>query len=67
MTNPPWPDPRPETFWDYIRELNEKKKLLFFTTHIMEEAERAAHTVAIIDHGKIIARGSPQELAGQTA
>lgn len=53
--------------WDYIRELNEKEQItVFFTTHIMEEAERAAHTVAVIDHGKIIARGSPQELAGQT-
>ncbi len=53
--------------WNYIRELNEKEQItVFFTTHIMEEAERAAHTVAIIDHGKIIARGSPKDLAEQT-
>lgn len=53
--------------WEYIREQNEKERItVFFTTHIMEEAERAADRVAIIDHGKIIAQGSPQELTGQT-
>jgi len=53
--------------WEYIRELNKKERItVFFTTHIMEEAERAADRVAIIDHGKIIAQGSPQELTEQT-
>jgi ABC-2 type transport system ATP-binding protein len=32
----------------------------------MEEAERVAHRIAIIDHGKIIAQGTPQELKDQT-
>ncbi len=40
--------------------------IVFFTTHIMEEAERVANTVAVIDHGKIIAQASPQELQKQT-
>ena len=53
--------------WEYIRESNKKEQVtVFFTTHIMEEAEKAADTVAIIDHGKIIARGSPQELTERT-
>ena len=53
--------------WEYIKELNKKEGItIFFTTHYMEEAEKAAHTVAIIDHGKIIAQGSPVELMKQT-
>jgi ABC-2 type transport system ATP-binding protein len=53
--------------WDYIRNLNQTEKItVFFTTHYMEEAERMAGRIAIIDHGKIIAEGSPQELKNQT-
>lgn len=52
--------------WEQIRELNKKEQItVFLTTHIMEEAERVADTVAIIDYGKIIAMGSPQELTKQ--
>ena len=39
---------------------------MFFTTHYMEEAEKVAQRVAIIDHGKIITVGSPEELKQQT-
>jgi ABC-2 type transport system ATP-binding protein len=39
---------------------------IFFTTHYMEEAERVAQKIAIIDHGKIIAEGSPKELKEKT-
>jgi ABC-2 type transport system ATP-binding protein len=39
---------------------------IFFTTHYMEEAERFADQVAIIDHGSIIATGTPQELIART-
>lgn len=54
--------------WEHIRELNKKEQItVFFTTHIMEEAERFADTVAIVDHGKIICQGSPVELAERTA
>ncbi len=53
--------------WEHIRELNAKEQItVFFTTHIMEEAERVADTVAVIDHGKIIAQASPRELAERT-
>jgi ABC-2 type transport system ATP-binding protein len=36
------------------------------TTHYMEEAERVAHRIAIIDHGKIVAQGSAEQLKAQT-
>jgi len=53
--------------WSYIKNLNEKEKMtVFFTTHYMEEADRVANRAAIIDNGKIIAQGSPQELKEQT-
>jgi ABC-2 type transport system ATP-binding protein len=53
--------------WSYIKNLNEKEQItVFFTTHYIEEAERAATRVAIMDHGKIVARGTPDELKKQT-
>lgn len=53
--------------WAYIKELNEKEGVtIFFTTHYMEEAERIADRVAIIDHGKIVAQGTPEELQKKT-
>jgi len=53
--------------WSYIKNLNKEEKMtVFFTTHYMEEADRVANRVAIIDNGKIIAQGSPQELKEQT-
>ncbi len=49
--------------WNYIKNLNQKEKItVFFTTHYMEEAERVADQVTIIDHGKIIAQGTPAAL-----
>lgn len=53
--------------WTYLRDLNKKEQItIFFTTHYMEEAERVAERVAIIDQGKIVARGSPVQLQQQT-
>ncbi len=53
--------------WTYIKNLNEKENMtVFFTTHYMEEADRAAQKVAVIDHGKIIAEASPAELKSRT-
>lgn len=53
--------------WNYIKNLNENKGIsVFFTTHYMEEAERVADRIAIIDHGRIIARGTVKELEKQT-
>ena len=39
---------------------------VFFTTHYMEEAEKTAGRIAIIDHGQIIAKGTARELKDQT-
>lgn len=53
--------------WNYVKELNEKEAItVFFTTHYMEEAERVAQRVAVIDHGKIITQGTPNDLIKQT-
>jgi ABC-2 type transport system ATP-binding protein len=45
-----------------IEELKGKKKTILLTTHYIEEAERLCDRVAIIDHGKVIALGTPREL-----
>ena len=46
--------------WTHVKKLNEKEHVtVFLTTHYMEEAERVAHRIAIIDHGQIIAQGTP--------
>ena len=53
--------------WTHIKKLNDEEHVtVFLTTHYMEEAERVAHRIAIIDHGKIIAQGNPDELKAQT-
>jgi len=53
--------------WSYLQDLNNKEGItVFFTTHYMEEADRIAQRIAIIDHGKIIAMGSGEELKKQT-
>jgi ABC-2 type transport system ATP-binding protein len=53
--------------WNHVRTLNEREKVtVFLTTHYMEEAERVAHRIAIIDHGKIIAQGTAEQLRQQT-
>lgn len=49
--------------WSYIQNLNKTEGItVFFTTHYMDEADRVAKNVAIIDHGTIVATGSPSEL-----
>jgi ABC-2 type transport system ATP-binding protein len=53
--------------WTHVRALNEREQVtVFLTTHYMEEAERVATRIAIIDDGTIIAQGSPDELKQQT-
>lgn len=55
------------SLWTHLRELNKNEKTtIFFTTHYMEEAEKIADRIAIIDHGKIIASGTAGELKEQT-
>ena len=48
--------------WDLIRKLKDEGKTVILTTHYLEEAEMLADRVAIMDHGKIIAEGSPAEI-----
>ena len=49
--------------WKYIQDLNRKEGItVFFTTHYMDEAERVAGMLTIIDHGKIAAVGTPAAL-----
>ncbi len=48
--------------WELITTINKKGKTIFLTTHYMEEAERLCDRVAIMDHGKIIALDTPQNL-----
>ena len=48
--------------WDVIEDMRRKGKTVFLTTHYMEEAERLCDRIVVIDHGKIIATGSPSEL-----
>ncbi len=53
--------------WQHIRDLNRSEGVtVFLTTHIMEEAERVADTVAVIDYGRIIDIGTPRELEKRT-
>ena len=53
--------------WSHVKKLNETENVtVFLTTHYMEEAERVAHRIAIIDHGRIVAQGSSEELKQQT-
>lgn len=51
--------------WDFIRDLKRRGATIILTTHDMAEAEALSDHVAIIDSGKIIARGTPRELKEQ--
>jgi ABC-2 type transport system ATP-binding protein len=48
--------------WEILLQLHEQGQTILLTTHYMEEAERLCQRVAIMDHGKILAIGSPDEL-----
>jgi ABC-2 type transport system ATP-binding protein len=48
--------------WDLVRDIRNEGKTIFLTTHYMEEAERLCDRVAIIDHGKIVALDTPENL-----
>ena len=49
-------------FWDLIRTVKARNKTVILTTHYMEEAYFLCDTIAIMDHGRIIAMGSPAQL-----
>ncbi len=53
--------------WDEIRALRELGTTVFLTTHYLEEADALADRLAIIDHGKIVAEGTADELKSQVA
>ncbi len=48
--------------WEIIREYNQSGKTILLTTHNMQEADALSHRLAIIDHGRNIALGTPSEL-----
>ncbi len=48
--------------WELVREYNTAGKTVVLTTHYMEEADALCDRIAIIDHGRIIAQGTPEEL-----
>jgi len=48
--------------WETIREYNQQGKTIVLTTHYMDEADTLCENLAIVDHGKVIAQGTPQEL-----
>jgi ABC-2 type transport system ATP-binding protein len=48
--------------WDIVRQFQGRRGTVLLTTHYMDEAERLCDRIAIIDHGKIIAEGTPAEL-----
>src|SRR5690606_29493204 len=49
-------------FWDLIDSIKRAGKTVVLTTHYMEEAQTLCDDIAIMDHGHIIARGTPQQL-----
>lgn len=52
-------------FWQLIRDIKQQKKTILLTTHYMEEAYELCDEIAIMDHGDIIARGTPKQLLAE--
>src|SRR6202451_3076168 len=53
--------------WTHVKKVNEAERTtVFLTTHYMDEADRVAHRVGVIDHGKLVAQGTPQQIKAQT-
>ena len=53
--------------WDYVKGLNSKEGVtIFFTTHYMEEAEKTAGRIAIMDNGKIMMIGTLRDILRKT-
>ena len=51
--------------WERLRRLTQEGRTLILTTHFMEEAERLCQRIAIMDHGRVIAEGSPRTLISE--
>lgn len=54
------------TMWNRLRELNKSGTTIILTTQYLDEADELCDRIAIIDHGKIIALGTPSEIRGKT-
>src|SRR5579859_6100854 len=53
--------------WAHVKRVNEAERVtVMLTTHYMDEADRVAHRVGVIDHGKLVAQGTPREIKDQT-
>ncbi len=53
--------------WTHVKHVNETERVtVFLTTHYMDEADRVAHRIGVIDHGKLVAQGTPQAIKEQT-
>jgi ABC-2 type transport system ATP-binding protein len=51
--------------WNFIADLKKQGKTIFLTTHYLEELEQLSNRVGIVDYGKLIELGSPQDLMGK--
>lgn len=53
--------------WSHVKHVNEAERVtVFLTTHYMDEADRVAHRIGIIDHGRLVAQGTPAEIKERT-
>jgi len=53
--------------WTHVKSVNESERVtVFLTTHYMDEADRVAHRIGVIDHGKLVAQGTPKAIKEQT-
>ncbi|MET7277831.1 ATP-binding cassette domain-containing protein [Kribbella sp. NPDC005582] len=53
--------------WEHIRGLRERGATIFLTTHYLDEADALCDRILVIDHGKIVGSGSPEELKQQVS